>query len=66
MITPLYFPGVPYRADVRITNYTGVGSFVLKPGSIVAPGGYKSPQSLIGETTDPKLRGIYVLVEGAK
>lgn len=64
MIT--HFPGVPYAPHVRVAAYQGSGAFVLRPGTIVKKGGYKGPQSISGSVTDPKLTGIYVIVEGDK
>jgi hypothetical protein len=44
----------PYKNTANY--YSGVGSGVLKPGTIVAPGGYKGPQSILGTSTGT---GVY-------
>lgn len=45
----------PYRNNMQ--QYTGVGSGVLKPGTILKAGGYTGADSILGTSTSP---GVYV------
>lgn len=49
--------GFPLK-NPNIKQYTGFGSGVLKPGTIVAEGGYKGPQSIVANK--PGMAGTYV------
>lgn len=60
MIT--FFPGIPYAPHVKVAVYDGIGSCVLKPGTIVKKDGYTDPSSIYGTTTDVSLKDVYIVL----